>query len=104
MNRGGLCETCISPGACCDDLYLMGDDGQRKVDTPMSFERAEHVAMSHGLPFRPLRQMPNGEWRWWCSALDRSTGRCTVYENRPQLCRDYVAGSDPLCVHHHRGE
>jgi Fe-S-cluster containining protein len=26
------------------------------------------------------------------------TGLCTIYETRPQLCRDYVPESDELCV------
>lgn len=25
----------------------------------------------------------------WCTALDRSTMRCTIYARRPQVCRDY---------------
>jgi Fe-S-cluster containining protein len=66
----------------------------------MSHEAAEHMAMRAGLPFRPLIQLPDGsDWLWWCPALDDRTGRCTIYADRPQLCRDYAAGSDPLCVH-----
>lgn len=29
----------------------------------------------------------------WCAALDRDTMLCTIYAQRPQLCRDYEAGS-----------
>ena len=29
----------------------------------------------------------------WCSALDRSTMLCTIYENRPWICRDFATGS-----------
>ena len=28
----------------------------------------------------------------WCSALDRNTMLCTIYEKRPQICRDLVMG------------
>ncbi len=28
----------------------------------------------------------------WCTALDRVTMRCTIYEQRPQICRDYAMG------------
>jgi Fe-S-cluster containining protein len=28
----------------------------------------------------------------WCSALDRNTLLCTIYERRPMICRDYQAG------------
>ena len=68
--------------------------------TVESFDRAEHVAMIHQLPFRPLSQLSDGRWRWWCPALDNQSGRCTIYETRPKLCADYAAGSDPICVHY----
>jgi len=98
----GLCETCIDPGHCCRDLHLTGGsvvDPTDRADVPMSFEAAEHFAMRSRLPFRPFRQHEDGTWRWWCTALGPD-GRCTVYETRPQLCRDYRAGSDGLCVHY----
>ena len=28
----------------------------------------------------------------WCVALDRNTLRCTIYEIRPQICRDFDMG------------
>lgn len=99
MMRGGLCETCLSPGACCTDLFLSSVHGNSEVDSPMSFDRAEHWAMRERLPFRPLAQNPDGKWRWWCTALTPE-GRCSVYEDRPALCRSYSAGKDGLCVHH----
>lgn len=27
-------------------------------------------------------------------------GRCGIYENRPELCRKFEEGSEPLCVHY----
>jgi len=30
----------------------------------------------------------------WCSALDRGTMRCTIYQQRPLICRDFEAGGD----------
>lgn len=50
--------------------------------------------------FRPAAQREDGTWNWQCTALDEATGRCTIYEDRPSLCRDYAAGSDGLCVHY----
>jgi len=29
----------------------------------------------------------------WCAALDRNTMACTIYENRPKICRDFEMGS-----------
>lgn len=30
----------------------------------------------------------------WCSALDRETLMCSIYENRPWICREFEMGSD----------
>ena len=103
MNRGGLCDACLDPGHCCRDLPLrgggVGAKGER-VDMPMSHETAEHVMLRMGLPFRPLYLDEDGLWRWGCTALDPSTGRCTIYETRPHVCQIYEPGCDSLCVHH----
>lgn len=29
----------------------------------------------------------------WCAALDRDTLLCTIYENRPWICREFETGS-----------
>ncbi len=29
----------------------------------------------------------------WCSVLDRQTFMCTIYENRPWICRELEMGS-----------
>lgn len=29
----------------------------------------------------------------WCSALDRETFKCSIYENRPWICREFEMGS-----------
>ncbi len=33
----------------------------------------------------------------WCIALDRNTMRCTIYEKRPLICREFQAG-DADCL------
>ncbi len=30
----------------------------------------------------------------WCSALDRNTLLCSIYENRPWVCREFEMGSN----------
>ncbi len=30
----------------------------------------------------------------WCVALDRDTFRCTIYRNRPLICREFKMGGD----------
>ena len=33
----------------------------------------------------------------WCAALNRDTLLCSIYERRPEICRDYaLGGSDCL--------
>jgi Fe-S-cluster containining protein len=29
----------------------------------------------------------------WCSAIDRETFTCSIYENRPLICREFEMGS-----------
>jgi Fe-S-cluster containining protein len=33
----------------------------------------------------------------WCSALNRNSMMCTIYQRRPVICRDYQAG-DSDCL------
>ena len=28
----------------------------------------------------------------WCAAIDRNTMKCTIYENRPWVCREFEMG------------
>lgn len=37
----------------------------------------------------------------WCTALDRRSMRCTIYAQRPQVCRDYEMGGSE-CVEERR--
>ncbi|MCH8537922.1 MAG: YkgJ family cysteine cluster protein [Alkalimonas sp.] len=34
----------------------------------------------------------------WCSALDRQTMQCSIYEKRPWICREFEMGSYE-CLH-----
>lgn len=34
----------------------------------------------------------------WCSALDRNTMKCTIYNNRPWVCREFEMGSHECIV------
>jgi Fe-S-cluster containining protein len=74
------CEACQ---ACCCQLQviLMPHD-----DPPAHLVETEE----HGLDV--MRRLDDG----WCVALDRDTYRCTIYERRPQVCRDVATGG-PEC-------
>jgi Fe-S-cluster containining protein len=95
-----MCDSCLSPGACCKRLTLSGPFAK-----PMSLEAVEHklidpdwISQTKGV-FRPGTQTDDGRWEFWCTALG-ADGRCTIYEDRPQLCRDYRPGHDGLCIHY----
>ena len=86
---------CLSCGACCFSqlptyVRVTGDDWSRLGD------RVETVA--HFVGSRAYMKMAEGH----CAALAvRKGGRgreyyCTVYEQRPQICRDLARGS-PQC-------
>ncbi|HUH32124.1 MAG TPA: YkgJ family cysteine cluster protein [Rhodanobacter sp.] len=44
---------------------------------------------------RGMETMAKGE-DGWCVALDRNTHRCTIYDERPGICRKYAMGG-PSC-------
>lgn len=70
-------------------------------ESGMSRDRAAEVAANWRMPFVPEEPYFNdkgGElWRFRCTAL-LANGRCGNYEDRPDLCKRYEAGSDELCV------
>jgi len=73
---------CAGCGLCCHlvvELRVSGDD----VPADMVVER-------NGLRF--MDQHGDGA----CVALDRHTRLCSIYETRPQTCRDFERGAD-LC-------
>ncbi len=50
------------------------------------------------IPLEGLTTTYGGETRYWftCKHLDQQSGKCTIYEKRPVLCRQYPSKcSDP---------
>lgn len=62
----------------------------------MEFDRMDGTK-DIGLPFQVLYQNPDGEFRLWCPHLNRQ-GRCGIHSRRPELCHEFKAGSNYLCV------
>lgn len=70
------CRRCEA--VCCRmTVLLMPDD-----DVPSWLVACDE----HG-----LEQMAHAD-DGWCVALDRDTMRCTIYAQRPQICRDFDMG------------
>lgn len=103
-----LCDTCSNPGTCCHNFTI----NTRPIAADNWEAHATKIMQEVGLPFLPIsfhRHDANGNpygitddeigyCRYSCPKLGVD-GRCTIYENRPQLCRDYKPASDALCVY-----
>lgn len=69
--------------SCCRlEVMLMGDD-----DIPVNL--TEQDKWGGWI----MKRLDDG----WCSALNRNTMLCTIYERRPVICRDYQVG-DSDCI------
>lgn len=75
------CESCEA--ACCRlQVLLIGDN---EVPQGMSEQSSWGGEV--------MRRRDDG----WCTAIDRVTMRCTIYAQRPQICRNFeVASSECL--------
>lgn len=73
--------TCSNCQACCCHLEVMiiSDTGVPE----------QHIAYDKWGGETMLR-LDDG----WCSALDRETLMCTIYEKRPLICREFEMASD----------
>ncbi|MEX3764487.1 YkgJ family cysteine cluster protein [Paraburkholderia phenoliruptrix] len=96
------CDQCRKPGACCKGFVLnkaFSKENWRQEAT----ELLERHDMSFIRPVRPVLNIDECDWRtvvvFDCDRLD-ANGRCSKYEDRPQLCHDYEPGQDGLCVMH----
>lgn len=71
--------TCANCQACCCRLtvFLITDTG-----VPAHFIATDEWGG------RSMAQLDDG----WCEALDRNTLMCSIYEQRPQVCRDFEMG------------
>lgn len=72
---------CAGCGKCCHLLVELGPDD----DVP------EELVVEHS-GVRCLDQQGDGA----CMALDPETRLCTIYDRRPQVCRDFARG-EALC-------
>jgi Fe-S-cluster containining protein len=72
--------TCSNCQACCCRLEVM-----ILTDTGVP---QEHISVDEWGAETMLR-LDDG----WCSAVDRETLMCTIYENRPWVCREFEMGS-----------
>lgn len=82
MHIEELCQSCH--GACCRVWDVTFDPDYERVPKKLS-RTAGPGCFGHG---RMMVRAADGA----CVALE--DGLCTIYEDRPTLCRDFEAGSD----------
>ena len=73
--------TCASCQACCCRLAVL-----LIFDTGIP----EHYTDTDQWGGKIMARLDDG----WCAALDRETMRCTIYDNRPSVCREFNTGGD----------
>lgn len=71
--------TCANCEACCCRLEVM-----LITDTGVP----DHFIELDKWGGRVMARLDDG----WCSALDRNTMMCLIYENRPLICREFEVG------------
>ncbi|MDX2495342.1 MAG: YkgJ family cysteine cluster protein [Desulfuromusa sp.] len=76
LDTGVICANCA---ACCCRLQAM------LFDDP---EVPDHFIEIDTRGDRSMARLEDG----WCAALDRETMLCTIYENRPWICREFEMG------------
>jgi hypothetical protein len=90
------CERC--PAYCCSyDRIVVTDADVRRLARHfgLAFEKAREQLTKKGEERgeRVLRHHKDHVYKSVCQFLDRETRRCTVYEARPEICRDYPGSS-----------
>lgn len=75
-NEVATCATCQA--SCCRlEVMLITDTGV--PDKYIEFDEWGGMSMI---------RLDDG----WCAALDRSTMRCSIYDKRPWICREFEMG------------
>ncbi len=113
-----MCDTCLQKGSCCrglildmrfpydmhpNEVYRHLAEGTDPFDPDKKREKCPNFAPIQRVHFHFAKdgKVPaTTEWMFTCTQLDYKTGLCKIYEDRPQVCRDYEAGSSPLCFHY----
>ncbi len=80
--RKGSCNGC---GRCCQRIYVR--HARDVIKTEEEFEKLKTLHFFYGY----LKVLEKDEMGlvFECSKLDKETGKCTAYNKRPVLCRQY---------------
>jgi len=75
------CKECSQP--CCNDVWFEDNSG-KKYPTCRAYLNHSQLGNARFVI------KPNGNYR--CMEYDYKTGLCTIYRNRPNLCKDHRCG------------
>jgi len=78
-----LPETCEGCGCCCWLTVVLDPKKDTGVPAEMSFTWIDDDG-------REIQMKRNDDG--FCVALSRLSGKCTIYDDRPSVCREYWAG------------
>ena len=91
------CSKC--PGYCCSypRIEVKPSDLKRlakyfNVSVEVAARRFTRIYMDDGKPERILRHQKDTVYETICRFFDTEERRCTIYEGRPAVCRDYPNG------------
>ena len=92
------CSKC--PGYCCSYDYIetKASDVTRLakhhgLPVATAREKFTRTVEHEGKTLRVLRHRKDHVYKSMCMFFDQDERRCTIYEGRPQVCRDYPNGS-----------
>lgn len=92
-----VCNSCSHPGSCCKgfvlSLLIPKEDWERELKMKLEVNKLQFL-----IPRRAPYYDTEGAlgFQFDCSLLD-TNGKCSDYENRPKMCRDYQPMQDALC-------
>ena len=90
-----LCDSCPKPGICCKKFVL------DISNPPWAFTNVDNKLTvlkrlkQYNLPFVPIGK---SKYKWVFSCPKLKYRRCSIYLNRPLLCKKYKAGTGSLCI------
>lgn len=74
---------CADCGKCCWEMAICVGRPSDRALVPSQF-------IDHGM----MRLVKTEAGLWVCSAFDRATKKCSIYDKRPGACRDFEVGGE----------
>ncbi len=89
FERKGICDYANCSDSCCKNTLLKGIDAKR-IRSQESFDRLMANPETNS-GWQKKSENKKGEWIFECKHVDKNNF-CSVYNNRPQICKDFPSG------------